>query len=129
MKIRTLLRSYLSDRTVGKMGQFKTLERPWANNEFSISCIPEGAYEVVRDKTGRFQYYRVQDTEPRTAIEFHGGVYPYHSEGCILIGLNHNKEYNLLGSDSALEKLLEEQGDEPFILVIRQYNPLTDGEF
>lgn len=129
MKIKTLIRTYLHDRTIGKIGSLKTLERPWINNQSSISCIPEGVYQVDRDHHGRFQYYRVQDTLPRTSIEIHGGVYPRHSEGCILIGMTHDKEYNLIGSDQALDKLVQEQGEESFILVIRQYNPLTDGEF
>ena len=129
MKIRTLIRSYLHDRTIGKLGNLKTLERPWLNNQSSISCIPEGVYRVDRDHSGRFQYYRVQDTLPRTDIEFHGGVYPRHSEGCILVGLSHDKEYNLIGSDQALIQLVKDQEEESFILEIRQYNPLIDGVF
>ena len=82
-----LIRSYLRDRTVGYIkpsfdGEtLRTLERPWLNNAPNKSCIPEGEYTVKRDKTGRFQYYRVCDVGGRTDIEFHGGVLPSHSAG------------------------------------------------
>lgn len=129
MKTRELLRIYKDDRTIGKLDGFKTLERPWLDNQFSVSCIPEGEYIVERDHYGRFQYYRLKGTEPRTSIEMHGGVYPHHSEGCILLGQRHNENFDLVGSDDALIEFLQEQGEESFILNIRQYNPTKDGDF
>lgn len=128
MRKLTLIRSYLPGRTIGKLSNgLRTLERAWLDNTVSVSCIPEGVYTVNRDHTGRFQFYQVQDVPGRTFIELHGGVYPKHSEGCILIGMNLDKRYNLQNSAKALDKLIDEIGDESFELTIRSYNPELDG--
>ncbi len=79
-----------SDRTNGILtlpdgSQFPTLERPWIDNQVSISCIPFGFYKFIRDTHGRFQWFRVLDVPERTHIEFHEGTNPSHSEGCILV--------------------------------------------
>ena len=123
MKKLTLARSYLPTKTVGILFdetiKLATLERAWANNEKNVSCIPEGAYLVKRDKTGRHQWYSVQDVEGRTFIELHGGRTANHSNGCILIGCLHDEEYNLVESNYGLELLLAYIGDEDFLLHIR----------
>jgi hypothetical protein len=123
MKVLTLARSYLPTKTVGilfdKNIDLATLERAWANNEKNVSCIPEGVYLVKRDKTGKHQWYSVQDVEGRTLIELHGGVWARHSNGCILIGCESNDDGNLSGSYDALNLLLEYVGDNDFILHIR----------
>ena len=115
MKTHTLLRSYLPDRTVGQLVidgmALATLERPWDDNKVNISCIPEGLYKVTPDATGRHQYYRVNDVPGRTAIEFHFGNKPEHSNGCILLDAEEMK--NLIG-------------DEVFMLEIRRFAPLKD---
>lgn len=126
VKTATLIRSYLQDRTIGKMGRFFTLEKPWLDNKPSQSCIPEGTYQVFRDKIGRFQYYRIENVQGRTHIEFHGGIYPSHTEGCVLIGTAHDKNYNLTGSKDALANMLDNFGEESFKLIIRQFNPHFD---
>ena len=123
-----LIRSYLPDRTVGKLDKFVTLERPWRSNQRNISCIPEGVYNVTRDKFGRHQFYRFESVTGRSDIEVHGGVYPTHSDGCVLVGESFDSSYNLRGSDSALKELLKLVGDNSFTLTIRQYNPNTDEE-
>ena len=123
MKKLTLARSYLKDKTVGILKnldfELATLERPWLRNEVNVSCIPEGVYLVKRDKTGRHQWYSVQDVEGRTFIELHGGRTANHSNGCILIGCLHDDEYNLVESNYGLELLLAYIGDEDFLLHIR----------
>lgn len=119
----TLVRSYLKDRTVGwilEEPSVVTLERPWLNNKTDVSCIPEGTSIVTRDTTGVHQYYRVQDVEGRTFIEWHGGVVPTHSNGCTLVGTHHDSRYNLKGSDNALAYLLAKYPDG-FELEIRQF--------
>lgn len=125
-----LVRSYLSDRTIGKLfnGEFsaKTLERPWLDNERNVSCVPEGLYKVKRDKSGRFQYYAIQDVVGRSYIEFHGGAYVNHSDGCILIGEKLTNELNLVGSDSALSAMIDHIGDNDFLLKIRGFSPDFD---
>ena len=73
--------------------ELKTLERPWADNEPNISCIPAGFYKFMRDTHGRFQWFRVLCVHERTNIEFHEGSKPSHSEGCILMS---NADLNTL---------------------------------
>ena len=78
------------DRTNGIVtlpdgSQFKSLERPWLDNQTSISCIPAGHYKFKRDTHGRFQWFRVLDVPGRTDIEMHLGTIPTHSDGCILL--------------------------------------------
>lgn len=123
MRVLTLARSYLQDKTVGVLSgdniDFKTLERPWLNNTPSSSCIPEGCYLVKRDKTGRFQYYAVQEVPNRSAIEFHAGNFVEHSQGCILVGEGLNREQDLVNSNNAINKMVEIIGDNDFILNIR----------
>ena len=132
MKKLELVRSYLEDRTIGMIELdetfISTLERPWLRNKVNISCIPEGSYIVKRDNTGRFQWFAVQDVEGRTNIEFHGGVVPEHSEGCILVGIDHDKYWNLYDIDErGLNKLLDHVGDEDFMLTIRAFDVNKDG--
>lgn len=123
MRVLTLARSYLPTKTVGILSgegiHFPTLERPWLNNQVSISCIPEGVYHVKRDKTGKHQYYAVQNVVGRTNIEFHTGNVVQHSEGCILVGTGFDERYNLTNSSRAMDKLLSVIGDNDFILNIR----------
>lgn len=85
-----------------------TLERKWKNNERNVSCIPAGQYRIKRDKTGRHQWFSVQDVPNRTFIELHEGSLPSHSDGCILL------------SKKSLETLVEWFGDKDWILDIRR---------
>tara|TARA_R110000787_G_C13443348_1_gene446653 strand:+ start:26967 stop:27314 length:348 start_codon:yes stop_codon:yes gene_type:complete len=79
-----------SDRTNGIATlpdgtEYPSLERPWLNNQTSISCIPAGHYKFIRDTHGRFQWFEVLGVDGRTNIEMHLGTKPSHSEGCILL--------------------------------------------
>ena len=79
-----------SDRTNGIATlpdgtEYPSLERPWLNNQTSISCIPVGHYKFKRDTHGRFQWFEVLGVDGRTNIEMHLGTKPSHSEGCILL--------------------------------------------
>jgi hypothetical protein len=127
MKKFTLARSYLQKKTVGVLTHsegfiLSTLERPWLDNKVDDSCIPEDTYIVKRDKAGRHQWYSVQDVEGRTFIEFHGGVFVHHSNGCILVGESSDGGGDLKGSKNALCLLLDFVGDEDFMLTIRAAN-------
>ncbi len=115
MKHFTLIRSYLSDKTVGVMShnstKFKTLELPWLNNKVNESCIPEGTYLVNRDKTGRYQYYAIQNVTNRTYIEMHIATRVSHLLGCI--------GFSILG----IAGLMDYVGDNSFTLTITHFNP------
>lgn len=130
MKHFELVRSYLPDRTVGYMSvegfAIKTLERPWLDNKRNESCIPEGTYIVKRDKAGRHQWWAVQDVPGRTFIEWHEGQLPKHSDGCQLMGLDHDPYYNLKDCSSALNAILRKVGDADFQVTIRSFNPHFD---
>lgn len=102
----------LPDRTNGTLtlpdGQeFDTLERPWLNNQTSISCIPAGHYKFTRDTHGRFQWFRVLDVPNRTNIEFHPGTKPEHSKGCILVPMECLKAMLWFFGDKKLNYILE----------------------
>ena len=85
----------------------KTLELPDRDNQVSISCIPEGQYRISRDKTGKHQWFKVNDVPGRTFIEMHEATKTSHLEGCI--GFY---------KSSDLQKLVEIFGDDNWILEI-----------
>lgn len=75
-----------------------TLERPWRQNQRSVSCIPQGQYICLRcsnspdynyqdsPKFGNtFQVFNVPD---RSKILFHKGNLNDDTHGCILVGEN-----------------------------------------
>ena len=69
-----------------------TIERPWKNNEFRISCIPKGIYGLTTKQYGRFwDKYKLpipilQNTEPRSEILIHPANYAKDLAGCIALG-------------------------------------------
>lgn len=130
MKELELVRSYLPDRTLGRLigcgVDLCTLERPWLRNARNVSCIPESTYRVNRDNMGRYQYYRFKYVPDRTAIEMHGGRTPSHSDGCILVGEKFTRSYDLEGSKDALEDLLSTLYEQDFTLTIRAFDAEKD---
>lgn len=64
-----------------------TLERPWKDNQRSISCIPTGAYICKRIISPKFgNTFQVIDVPNRDMIEFHKGTFEKDTHGCIIIG-------------------------------------------
>lgn len=90
-----------------------TLELPWRDNQFSISCIPEGKYPVKKHKSPTFgDCFLIQKTEPRTHILIHGGNFHWDTRGCVLVGegftdLNHDGQKDLKSSLKTLNHLLD----------------------
>ena len=98
----TLLRVYLSDRTLGSyywQGEViaKVLELPWKDNKRAISCILEGTFPVTKeppilqdDPHGRkfrpYWHFRIHNVTGRSGILIHRGVDVIHSKGCQLPG-------------------------------------------
>jgi len=127
-----LLRRYCPDRTEGKYvlpeGDLcYNLEPPDLNNKVGESCIPEGAYIVKPDKTGRFQWYRVQNVRGRTAIELHEGNTVEHTEGCLLPCMELVNGRGV-SSREALNLIKDKFGDSGFVLEIRKWHP-RDGKW
>jgi len=49
-----------------------TIELPWINNKRNVSCVPEGAYEIVPRFSKRFQHHLIlKNVEGRSFILFH----------------------------------------------------------
>jgi hypothetical protein len=84
-------RTYLDDCTIGVLTvkglRCFTLELPDLDNETSISCIPEGTYQVHKDYSEKLgACYNIHDVEGRYHIKIHTGNYTRQIEGCILVG-------------------------------------------
>ncbi len=64
-----------------------TLERPWADNERDISCIPAGRYRCRRLHSPKFgNTYEITEVPNRTHVLFHSGNTIEDTQGCILLG-------------------------------------------
>jgi hypothetical protein len=66
-----------------------TVERPWLDNRPSISCIPEGRYEMRPRNFFRGGYgtFEIQNVPDRTHILLHVANRPHEVEGCIGLGV------------------------------------------
>lgn len=65
-----------------------TLELPWKGNQHEVSCIPQGAYPVIRyvsPKRG-YEVPLLEYVPDRSMIEMHIGNTVADTDGCILLG-------------------------------------------
>ena len=101
----------------------RTLERPWLNNQRSVSCIPTGAYHGAIQPSPRFRrdLPELLDVPGRSQILFHAGNTPEDTEGCILVGMERAEyEPRILQSRAALAKLMDALAGEDFTLEVRE---------
>ena len=65
--------------------RFYTVERPWLNNQTSVSCIPEGTYQCKHRLYHRGGYHAIEilNVPGRTHILFHKANLPDELAGCI----------------------------------------------
>lgn len=64
-----------------------TMELPWLDNQYNVSCIPPGRYQCVRVLSPQFgDTFEVLDVPSREHILFHKGNYLRNTKGCILVG-------------------------------------------
>lgn len=144
----TLCTNCLEDRTFGflqdKLGQILavSIERPWANNESNVSCIPHGTYKVQKDDTGKFRYYKLTHKRNeytnewidlrkaigRDAIEIHHGNYSHNFQGCIGLGeaiMNINngsfQDWGISNTKNTINKLKSTFGKEFVLHIKRSY--------
>ena len=126
IKILELVRQELPDRCIGQLRGLNkdhvTLEKPNRGNRKNISCIPYGAYKVIPDDTGRWQFFSILDVEDRTFIEIHPATDVDDLEGCIAVSEHFTDTYSFYWNVSEhtckeLSKVLK----EPFILNIRPF--------
>ena len=108
-----LQRAYFKEGTNGTLFSSDnflcyTIELPWLNNKRNVSCIPEGAYEVIPRFSKRFQHHLIlKNVKGRSYILFHPANNALKDlQGCIapvtyLYGIGRG-----VYSKDALQKLL-----------------------
>lgn len=95
-----IIRSYQSAETVGvliaKTDRIvficRTLELPWKNNQRSVSCIPEGEYDVIKEQDSpkhHYPHFRILNVPGREGILIHIVNYVKDLEGCVGVGNSH----------------------------------------
>lgn len=71
-----------------------TLEEPWRANQRNVSCIPAGTYRMYKrlsPSRGMF-VWELLDVPGRSNVQIHVGNTLADTEGCILVGFQHNDE-------------------------------------
>jgi hypothetical protein len=64
-----------------------TLERPWLDNQRSISCIPVDLYLCKRVNSPKFgDTFEITGVPNRSEILFHKGNISEDTHGCIIVG-------------------------------------------
>jgi Family of unknown function (DUF5675) len=128
-----LERVYLPTETLGSIyapdGSLvcKTMELAWKDNKRSISCIPEGAYKVIKQppKEDRdYSYFRLPNVPGRSGILIHRITYVKDLKGCIGTGSRHldlNKDGvpDMVESGKKLQWMVDNLPDQ-FTLTIRK---------
>jgi hypothetical protein len=106
----------------------KCIELPWLNNQKSVSCIPEGEYNAVKElHQTKGKVFRLLYVRGRSGILIHKGNfvagYVKDSEGCILPG-NHFEDINGDGnldvaeSTKAMDALWDIMDDKFKVIII-----------
>ena len=104
MKLRLVRVSEYKDATLGVLCLDDrpiavTLEDKWRDNERMVSCIPTGAYKVMRHISPKFgECFKVIDVPDRSEILIHAGNTHKDTHGCILLGLM----YGTVGTEAAI---------------------------
>ena len=77
------------------------IELPWRNNTRRVSCIPDGEYTVIRNRSPKFGAgFIFLDVPGRSFVLIHKGNFagaaPWktHSHGCLLPGMGRGKIWN-----------------------------------
>ena len=113
-----LIRDQFNEKcTLGKLsvnGEIfcDTLELAWKDNQKSVSCIPEGTYNVrirlPRESATRdYLHLIVEEVKDRSYILFHIGNTAKDTKGCILVGMKRG-ESKVKESRIAMDLLMKE---------------------
>jgi hypothetical protein len=113
--------------SAGSLSLF-TVEDPWLDNAVGESCIPLGAYKVVRHATETHpDGWLVLDVPGRSAIMIHVGNTIDDTQGCILPGkgLGYvNNHWAVTFSNDAMEELTAYLEDvNEFMLYVMEADP------
>ena len=70
-----------------------SLERGWVNNQNSISCIPEGIYDLELEYSPKFkqELWEIKGVQNRSECKFHVANYWWQLNGCIALGKYEDK--------------------------------------
>lgn len=88
-------RTYRNDETMGMfqvvdgmklLYRCKCLELADNGNQHDISCVPEGVYDVVKEKNEKGDVFRVLNVPDRSGILIHKGNFKRDTKGCIIPG-------------------------------------------
>jgi len=120
----TITRIYSTKITTGVFSMesgfmTNTMELPWVNNARNISCIPEGLYEVIKQKatkTRPYDFFRLMFVPNRSGILIHRITYVKDLRGCIGVGrewfdLNKDGIPELIRSGDALREMINRLPD------------------
>ena len=106
----------------GEIETFKTVEKPWRDNEVSNSCTPEGIYTVKRHHSPTHgECFKIQDVHGRTHILIHVANQESEVEGCLGIGTEFGTSYNVTRSRDAMRRLLSRVVVTEFTLTVTAY--------
>ena len=95
------------------------LERPWLDNQRSVSCIPVGLYRALRHLSPRFgETFQVQDVPGRSEILFHKGNIDDDTHGCILVG----EQFNPVNGEDGITS--SKEGFAEFMATVRGQNEI-----
>lgn len=99
-----------------------------------VSRIPAGVYDVVPHDSAKYPgVWRLLGVPGRTAILIHGGNFPRHTRGCILVGLRHadvdgDGVVDVAASRAAVRLLREIIPARRFVLTVRDAEPVVRAE-
>ena len=118
--------------------KFLTVERPWLDNKASVSCIPEGRYElglresgvVARTSGGMFKSgYEIKDVPGRTFIMMHVANTMDDLEGCVGLGLAPafiKGKWAVSSSRSAFKQFMEAMSEQsPAASILIEFDKLA----
>ncbi len=139
MKTLTLHRNYFKHGTFSYLTDDNgnplvvTVERPDKNNQASISCVPEGIYDLIQHESPKFGRCLALDAETlgvtlwgpsqRTHILIHSANTPSQLEGCIAPGLDFgvvNNQWAVTHSRDAMATLMQYLNGENAKLIIKR---------
>lgn len=90
----------------------KTVERPWVGNRNGESRVPHGMYQIVLQRSQKFQtsLWELKGVPNRSEAKIHKANYASQLEGCIAVGrefgdINGDGVTDITFSEKTLEKL------------------------
>lgn len=110
--VQTIGRMFVLDNEDMSEYDCHTLELPWRDNKNSISCIPEGEYQVVKRTSPKFgRHFHILGVPGRSYILIHQGNYHSDIRGCVLVGkdlkdINKDGHIDVVHSKKAMTDLL-----------------------